>query len=58
MIFSVFDFYYYLTQVLDKDGVSAAMRLAEMATILKADHNMTLFDKLQDIYKMLVLLRF
>ncbi|ROT76706.1 putative phosphoglucomutase-2 [Penaeus vannamei] len=27
------------------------MRLAEMATFLKVDHNMTLFDKLQDIYK-------
>lgn len=39
------------SEVLDKDGVSAAMRLAEMATFLKVDHNMTLFDKLQDIYK-------
>lgn len=39
------------TQVLDKDGVSAAMRLAEMATYLAMEHNMTLYDKLQAIYK-------
>ncbi|KAK4320745.1 hypothetical protein Pmani_008402 [Petrolisthes manimaculis] len=38
------------SEVLDKDGVSAAMRVAEMATLL-AKQNMTLNDKLQDIYK-------
>ncbi|XP_064106627.1 phosphopentomutase-like isoform X1 [Macrobrachium nipponense] len=40
------------SEVLDKDGVSAAMRLAEMSTYLALEHNMTLYDKLQDIYKM------
>lgn len=39
------------SEVLDKDGVSAAMRLAEMSTYLAMEHNMTLYDKLQDIYK-------
>ncbi|KAG7174532.1 phosphoglucomutase-2-like [Homarus americanus] len=39
------------SEVLDKDGVSAAMRLAEMATYL-LKQNMTLTDKLHAIYKM------
>lgn len=37
-------------QVLDKDGVSAAMRVAEMGTLL-ARQNKTLSDQLQEIYK-------
>ena len=38
------------TQVLDKDGVSAATRAAELIAYLDQT-NMTLVDKLQDIYK-------
>nr|XP_045590179.1 phosphoglucomutase-2-like [Procambarus clarkii] len=38
------------SEVLDKDGVSAAMRLAEMATFL-SKQNMTLTSKLKEIYK-------
>lgn len=37
--------------VLDKDGVSAAVHLATMAGYLKAKKGMTLYEKLQDIYK-------
>lgn len=37
-------------QVLDKDGVSAAMRVAEMATLL-ARQKKSLNDQLQEIYK-------
>nr|XP_053651327.1 phosphopentomutase-like [Cherax quadricarinatus] len=38
------------SEVLDKDGVSAAMRLAEMATFL-SKQNLTLSSKLREIYK-------
>ncbi|KAB7499890.1 Phosphoglucomutase-2 [Armadillidium nasatum] len=38
------------SEVLDKDGISAAMRLAEMAAYLQTQ-GMTLYDKLQDIYE-------
>ncbi|XP_045107656.1 phosphoglucomutase-2-like isoform X1 [Portunus trituberculatus] len=38
-------------QVLDKDGISAAMYVAELATHL-AKENKTLTDQLQEIYKM------
>ena len=37
------------TQVLDKDGVSGAIRAAELIAYLD-QMNMTLVDKLQDLY--------
>ncbi|XP_071550030.1 phosphopentomutase isoform X2 [Panulirus ornatus] len=38
------------SEVLDKDGISAAMRLAEMVSYL-SKQKMTLAEKLQDLYK-------
>lgn len=38
------------TSVLDKDGVSAAVKVAEMAAYLKKNHNLTLLDKLRELY--------
>jgi phosphomannomutase len=39
------------THVLDKDGVSAAMVMSEMATYLY-NNGSTLYNKLEEIYKM------
>ncbi|KAL0267139.1 UNVERIFIED_CONTAM: hypothetical protein PYX00_009491 [Menopon gallinae] len=38
------------TGVLDKDGVSAAVKVAEMAAYLKQNHNLNLQDKLRELY--------
>ena len=39
------------SQVLDKDGISGAVRAAELIAYLYLESNMTLVDKLHDIYK-------
>lgn len=36
--------------VLDKDGVSAAVKVAEMAAYLRKNYNQTLQDKLKELY--------
>ena len=41
----------YGTEVLDKDGISAAVKMAEMASYLKQKYGMTLRDKLNELYK-------
>ncbi|CAK9302473.1 unnamed protein product [Gordionus sp. m RMFG-2023] len=39
------------SRILDKDGISASLLLAEMASYLKIQKNMTLYQKLMEIYE-------
>jgi len=43
--------YMFFSNVLDKDGISAATHLATMATYLRDEKNQTLSEKLDELYK-------
>ena len=40
------------TDVLDKDGVTAAVIVAEMAAYLMATYNRTCTDQLEEVYRL------
>ena len=57
MVFISFIGFMYGTNVFDKDGISAAVVMAEMASYLNR-HGCTLTEQLHNLYKRFVLLSF